>query len=88
MLIPTLLLAILTCNQCHDDHASESDHPVGVIYDASRASLKKPAPRELLVDGRVECTSCHVPHEEENAVSHRLRAENVTALCNSCHVVR
>jgi len=88
VIIPTLLFAILTCGQCHDDHSASGNHPVGVSYDGARAELKRPAPRELLVDGRVECTSCHVPHEEESAAAHRLRAESVTALCNNCHVVR
>jgi len=88
MLLPMLLLSVLNCNQCHADRTSADDHPVGIVYDASRPNLKRPAPRELLVDGKVECTSCHVTHEEESAVSHRLRAENMTALCNSCHVVR
>jgi predicted CXXCH cytochrome family protein len=88
MLLPTLLLAVLTCNPCHDDHSATGNHPVGVTYDSSRADLKRPAPRELLIDGRVECASCHVPHEEESAAAHRLRAESTTALCMSCHVVR
>ena len=83
-----LLLAILACHQCHDDHLTTGNHPVGIVYDTSRADLKQPAPRQLLVDGRVECTSCHVTHEDESAVRFRLRAENATALCISCHVLR
>lgn len=86
-MLPTLLLAVLTCNQCHADRTTAGDHPVGVVYDTARADLKRPAPRDLLVDGKVECTSCHVPHEEESAFPHRLRSETTTALCNSCHVV-
>lgn len=88
VIIPTLLLAILTCNSCHEDHVAYGDHPVGIAYDVTRADLRKPAPRELLIDGRVECTSCHVTHEEESVVRFRLRAENATTLCVSCHVLR
>ena len=88
MISALLLAAIFTCNQCHEEHAAAGNHPVGVVYDSARSNLKRPAPRELLVDGRVECTSCHVTHEEASAYSRRLRAESTTALCVSCHDVR
>lgn len=79
------------------DHAS---HKVEVDYDAvqrfSSASLRRSSERTafggtisetLLVEGRVECSSCHYPHEEYTDTQFRLRMVNGSwvQLCTSCH---
>jgi len=47
--------------------------------------MRKPV-KALLVNGRVECVSCHMTHEEATELRFRLRmTEN--DLCLSCHAV-
>ena len=94
---PLLAIALLLsvapsdeCLKCHTAAATQA-HPFAVEYNMARrfASMKlKPnPPRELLIDGRVECASCHVTHAEESTQPSRLRGENVTKLCVACHVL-
>ena len=78
------------CDSCHDPEHRDT-HPVAIDYATARRgnpSRLKPANAvaSLLVDGRVECTSCHVSHETENDRRYRLRMDE-NALCLSCHVV-
>lgn len=41
---------------------------------------------DLLVDGRVECTTCHYTHQEVTDNRFRLKvAGNTTPLCIACH---
>lgn len=42
--------------------------------------------QDMLVDGKVECTSCHVSHDQFSDQPHRLR-NNPTQneLCRACH---
>lgn len=76
-------------------------HKVDVVYERMRAgstaALKPSSARTpfggtiadaLLVDGRIECTTCHYTHEETTGSSFRLRAPEggtYVALCTSCH---
>lgn len=71
------------CVSCHN--IGRITHPVAVEYRPGRGL--KPAPRELLVNGRIECTTCHVSHDLETAERYRLRVpwEQQAELCTSCH---
>ena len=78
------------CDSCHQDAARDS-HPVGIDYAAARLANPiryRPATAvaSLLVDGRIDCTSCHVSHDGETDRRYRLRMDE-NALCRSCHVV-
>ena len=78
------------CLKCHTAAATEA-HPFAVEYNMARrfasVKLKPNPPRELLIDGRVECASCHVTHAEESTQPSRLRSESVTKLCVACHAL-
>jgi predicted CXXCH cytochrome family protein len=61
-------------------------HPVGVDYDGAARPFARLKPRAAvpptvpLVDGRVECTSCH-----DGASPRRARVANERDLCIVCH---
>ena len=62
-----------------------NDHPVGVRYpdsDRRYESTSAVEQRLRLVDGRVECSSCHDPHRNDRG--HFLRVES-RQLCQTCH---
>lgn len=41
---------------------------------------------DMLIDGRVECTSCHVDHSVETDLRYRFRTgADSTRLCRACH---
>lgn len=67
-----------------------SDHPVGVVYPSVDRGFRPPtsvvASGEVsLPGGRVECTSCHDPHNQAG-VAHMLVKSNArSALCLTCH---
>jgi predicted CXXCH cytochrome family protein len=71
------------CVSCHA--VGSASHPVGFVY-AVRRGLRNPPPG-LLVDGRVECTTCHLSHENETSNRFRLRVsmEQQVELCTACH---
>ena len=92
------------CLECHGKTtpAMEKQHPYAVDYEAARAKGKVPlrpstdasgfggtVAADLLLEGKVECVSCHIPHEEEATTLHRLRvlkSEPTEAkLCLACH---
>ncbi len=67
-----------------------SDHPVGVIYPAfsdkfhpTTTVLSKGT--VLLPHGRVECTSCHDPHNQSDAPYMLVQSNARSALCLTCH---
>ena len=77
-----------------------SSHPWGVVYERSQIGGRrflKPssAPsgfgstiaNDLLCNGKVECTSCHVPHGEPTTERFRLRTRDgvFSSLCRGCH---
>lgn len=92
------------CLECHGKTtpAMEKQHPYAVDYEAARTKGKVPLRRstdasgfggtvaaDLLLEGKVECTSCHIPHEEETTTLHRLRVlkseTSEAKLCLACH---
>ena len=91
------------CLKCHDGtkaNRMESSHPYALDYSAAAAkSQPKLHPpqspsgfgstiaRDLLVEGNVECSTCHVPHEEETKNPFRMRSRDVVKLCTACHVM-
>lgn len=68
------------------------DHPISFIYDSTLqlndGELFDPATIGLPLDGsssnRVECTTCHDPHEETNQPFLRISSLN-GAICTECH---
>ena len=71
-----------------------NDHPISFVYDSALASADKelhdptasPRTAELLVDGKVECTSCHDVHNSDAKDSKLLRVNNRgSTLCLTCH---
>ena len=81
-----------TCYSCHDETRRDS-HPVQIVYGAGRGFRSASDVSALLVDGRVECVSCHYAHTDETTAKYRLRVpENstqpgYTALCVACHEI-
>lgn len=97
------------CVSCHATAANHGNHPTGVSYAerhgvnrtlrpaAASSGFGSTIANDLLVAGRVECSSCHVTHEEETVMPFRLRTRTVLdvgtfdyrseyiALCTSCH---
>lgn len=66
------------CASCHAAEVHDS-HPVGVV-----ARTTSP----LLINGKVECVSCHYTHAEASETKARLRTTTTTTdLCESCHKV-
>lgn len=64
-------------------------HPISVLYDPSRDAGFEPvaiveAAGLRLVDGRVECVTCHEPHSQRNRPFLRV-ANSGGSLCRSCH---
>ncbi|MBI4668292.1 MAG: cytochrome c3 family protein [Elusimicrobia bacterium] len=74
------------------------DHPVSFVYDSAMAAaaktLKDPAvansglggtiSQDMLRDGKLQCVSCHNPHDNTNYFF--LRKSNAgSALCLTCH---
>ena len=66
------------------------DHPVSVSYNAAKvlnpAQFRDSPINSLkLVNGNVECVSCHDPHAPENGRFLRVTNDN-SELCLSCHI--
>jgi predicted CXXCH cytochrome family protein len=86
------------CLTCHTAQSVDS-HSIGVVYDSvqplSRTHLRRSSSlsglgstvaADLLVDGKVECTSCHEGHDVEAEQRYRLRnGLTQTKLCLACH---
>ncbi|NOZ57767.1 MAG: cytochrome c3 family protein [Calditrichaeota bacterium] len=76
------------------------DHPVSFVYDANLAAkdggLADPTTTEsglggtidhdLLVDGKVECTSCHDVHSNLGTGALLRKPNNQSSLCLTCHL--
>lgn len=67
-----------------------TSHPVGVLYPASDPSYHSPAAvtadgRIRLPGGRVQCTSCHDPHNTQGHPGMLVRSNERSRLCLSCH---
>lgn len=90
------------CRACHDGTKAPTmgtGHVVEINYAEARKqnadSLRAPdAPSglgnsvaaDMLVNGRVECQTCHIPHDIETKNAYRLRAQ-ILPLCSSCHIL-
>lgn len=67
-----------------------SDHPVGVLYPTSDRKFR-PATTVLakgtvkLPNGRVECTSCHDPHNAAGEKKMLVASNSRSAICLTCH---
>lgn len=78
---------------------ADDNHPLGVDYErqqgqgrarlrpsASPSGLGGTIADDLLVNGRVECSSCHDPHAAHGSGTTRLRMSNEgSRLCLTCH---
>lgn len=76
-----------------------SHHPVSFVYDTASAilngGLKNPLTtssglggtiaQDLLVNNKVECTSCHDVHNEKDNLRFILKDSGVNKLCLTCH---
>jgi len=67
-----------------------NDHPVGIVYDtglqATDPDLVNPASVDLpLVQGELQCTSCHDPHSDIIPPFLR-KTTQYGALCTTCHL--
>lgn len=72
---PLLAQQPLLCISCHDGSAGPSEHKVSITPIVAQPSSLP------LVDGMVNCTSCHDPHALD-ATKLRLPSEQ---LCFDCH---
>lgn len=74
---------------------SKTNHPISIQYEVGKAGLKSLDTslygwtnakniENLLRDSRIECSSCHDPHEGTNARFLRIR-NNSSTLCFGCH---
>ncbi|QOY54646.1 cytochrome C [Candidatus Sulfurimonas marisnigri] len=71
------------------------DHPISVVYTPGRAGLRPTETAldnfvgaetvsDLLRDGKVQCSSCHDPHEYSNGIYLR-KFNGGSSLCLGCH---
>jgi predicted CXXCH cytochrome family protein len=66
-------------------------HPIGIAYPIADpryhpvASLSAPDSRIPLPDGRVQCISCHDPHNTGRHPAMLVRSNRGSGLCLSCH---
>ncbi|HIJ97079.1 MAG TPA: hypothetical protein HPP94_15350 [Desulfuromonadales bacterium] len=74
----------------HWSNKGESEHPIGMNYSAYAAADPKgykPAPafgsKMMFVNGRVGCTTCHDPLNQEKG--HLAMSDYRSALCLTCH---
>ena len=84
------------CKNCHtarniarysDNSSNKGSHPVGISYPLldSRFNATPSDPSILVVNSKVECTSCHDVHNSASSDGNLLRATNNDNLCTSCH---
>ena len=67
------------------------DHPIGVEYPANEKGFR---PRTMVLaegtirlpEGRLECVSCHDPHNASGVAKMLVKSNRRSALCLSCHV--
>ncbi|MDM8008771.1 MAG: cytochrome c3 family protein [Phycisphaerae bacterium] len=67
------------------------DHPIGVPYPNNRREYRAEAMvtaagKIPLPDGRVECISCHDPHNQSGVDKMLVMSNRRSALCLACHV--
>lgn len=84
------LLAGVRSGFAVDTLVSLRDHPIGVPYPRGDPGYR-PAPLVeargvRLPEGRVECVSCHDPHNRAGIDKMLVRSNRRSALCLTCHV--
>lgn len=62
-----------------------NDHPISIAFDAGNAGFETPTAGAKIYNGKVECGSCHNPHDDSNVPFLRI-ANTASALCLDCHV--
>jgi len=67
------------------------DHPIGVRYPARRGGYRPAAFVEAkgkmrLPDGRIECVTCHDPHNRSGFPKMLVMTNRRSALCLNCHL--
>lgn len=80
-----------------DFQAASMNHPVGIDYrlaasrgsdlhdEHTRANTSSVSPGDLLIDGRVECASCHGYHHNGGYGANLRVSNNGSSLCLTCH---
>lgn len=74
------------------EHFVWRDHPIGVPYPAGHRNDYKPVSavvadgRIVLPEGRIECISCHEPHDRYGLPGMLVKSSKRSALCLSCHI--
>lgn len=66
------------------------DHPIGIPYSRDRREFR---PMSFVVakglrlpEGRLECISCHDPHDEQGYPAMLIHSNRKSALCLTCHI--
>lgn len=83
------------CKNCHiardikrysDNPINRGSHPVGITYNTADPRLNvAPQNSMILVNSKVECSSCHSVHNAATNDGNLLRQTNDDILCKSCH---
>lgn len=70
--------------------AALHDHPIGVPYPSNRKGYRPPGGVEsrgvALPNGRVECISCHDPHDAKGVDKMLVMSNRRSDLCLACHI--
>ncbi|MBL4745848.1 MAG: CxxxxCH/CxxCH domain-containing protein [Flavobacteriaceae bacterium] len=68
---------------------NRGSHPVGIVYDVVSSKLNASPSKTQMVDGKVECSSCHGLHDIAGGTltndGNLLRMFNDVNLCMDCH---
>ena len=67
------------------------DHPIGMLYPVNRRRFRSKASvlatgGVRLPEGRLECVTCHDPHNAAGVASMLVMSNRRSALCLSCHI--
>ncbi len=86
------------CLSCHNGIIGPDvfnlHHFVSLEYDVTKTELREPdfikfgvsGPiSEILFDGKIQCPSCHDPHNEETVANTKLLRIDKTKICITCH---
>jgi predicted CXXCH cytochrome family protein len=85
------LLAAIREGFIVDDGFTWRDHPIGVTYPQNRpdyrpAAFVVKAKKIRLPDGRIECVSCHDPHNDSGVPDLLVMSNRRSSLCLACHI--
>ncbi len=87
------------CMQCHSARnigryldnttTNKGSHPVGITYNSADARfLTSPTNAVILINSKVQCSSCHKVHFATSTDGSILRMANNANLCQSCHAYK